>query len=77
MPPSATSAPALAQASSKLLARYKASRGDSFSWAKGSDHEISVTSPMSTCVLVGTCIAAMSAIVQADCPTMAEFRFSS
>ena len=36
MPPSATSCSALATAWSKVLARYIASTGDSFSWAKGS-----------------------------------------
>lgn len=74
MPPIATSAAALSQASTKSPARYIASVGDSFSWAKASAADTSLTSPISTLVAGGTSMPAISAILAALWPTMAALR---
>ena len=73
MPPIATSAEAMSQASWKSLARYMASVGESFSCANGSAVLVSDTSPTSTLVKGGTLTPAISAMASADWPTMAEF----
>ena len=62
MPPSSTRRSALATASWKVLARYMASTGESFSWAKGSETSTLSTSPMRILVAAGTATPAISAI---------------
>ncbi|VUT19905.1 hypothetical protein SB6421_05827 [Klebsiella huaxiensis] len=73
MPPISTSFTAFSTASAKSFARYMASVGESFSCAKGSLSSIALTSPIRILVSAGTLTPAISAILIADCPTIAAF----
>lgn len=60
----------MSKAVSKSSALYNARTGDSFSWANGSDRSTEVTSPIRIFVPSGTLTPAISAILQAGCPTI-------
>ena len=62
-PPSISSCSDISSACSKVSALYMASTGDSFSWAKGSEMSVEVTSPINIFVFSGTFTPASLAIV--------------
>ena len=72
-PPSIKSCSDMSSACSKVSALYMASTGESFSWAKGSEMSVEVTSPISIFVFSGTSTPAIWAILYALWPTIFAF----